>query len=136
MLALLGLCLLSWFLISPLRDFANDHGGWWAALPETIAVGVFVGALEGTFFQMIPLRYLDGHKIWSWNKAAWVLVAAAAFLFWDVLLRDQSSSMSTVSHGTPAAAIVAMVLCFVFSVGFYAFFRLRGPEEALETVEA
>jgi hypothetical protein len=136
-LALLGLCVLAWFLISPLRNFANDNGGWWAALPETIAVGVFVGGLEGTFFQMIPLRYLDGHKIWSWNKAAWVLVAgAAAFLFWDALLRDQSSSMSTVSHGTPAVAIVAMVICFVISVSFYAFFRLRGPEEALETVEA
>jgi hypothetical protein len=39
-------------------------------------------------------------------------------------------------RGTPAVAIVAMVLCFVLSVGFYAFFRLRGPEEALETVEA
>jgi hypothetical protein len=41
-----------------------------------------------------------------------------------------------VSHGTPAVAIVAMVICFVLSVSFYAFFRLRGPEEALETVEA
>jgi hypothetical protein len=136
-LALLGLCVLAWLLVSPLRDLANDNGGWWAALPVTIVVGVFVGGLEGTFFQMIPLRYLDGHKIWVWNKLAWALVAgAAAFMFWDVLLRDQSSSMSTVSHGTPAVAIVAMVICFVLSVSFYAFFRLRGPEEALEAVEA
>jgi hypothetical protein len=136
-LALLGLCLLAWFLISPFRDLATDHNNWWSALPEAIAVGVFVGGLEGTFFQMIPIRYMDGHKVWSWNKAAGALVAgAAAFMFWDVLLRDQSSSMRTVSHGTPAVAIVAMSICCILSLGFYGFFRLRGPEEALETVEA
>jgi hypothetical protein len=136
-LALLALCLLSWFLISPFRDFATDHTSLWAALPETVAAGVFVGALEGTFFQMIPIRYLDGHKVWSWNKLAWLLVAGiTAFMFWGILLHKQSSSMSSVSHGTPAVAIVAMVICFLLSLSFYAFFRLRGPEEALETVQA
>ena len=136
-IALLGLCLVAWILISPFRDFATDHTSLWAALPETIAVGVFVGALEGTFFQMIPIRYLDGHKVWSWNKAAWVLTAGiAAFMFWAILLHDQSSSASSVTHGTPAVAIVAMAVCLVLSVGFYAFFRLRGPDSALEAEAA
>jgi hypothetical protein len=136
-LALLGLCLLSWFLISPFRDLATDHSSLWAALPETIAVGVFVGGLEGTFFQMIPIRYMDGHKVWSWNKLAWVLLAgSAAFMFWEILLHKQSSSASSVTHGTPAVAIVAMSICCILSLGFYAFFRLRGPEEALETEAA
>lgn len=137
-LALLGLVILSWFLISPFRDLAADHSSWWAALPEAVAVGIFVGGLEGTFFQMIPIRYLDGHKLWVWNKVAWVLVAGiTAFLFWDVLLRKQSSQMSTITHGTPAAALIAMAICFFVSVGFYAFFRLRGPDElAPEAAEA
>ncbi|MEO8456272.1 MAG: FGLLP motif-containing membrane protein [Chloroflexota bacterium] len=136
-LALLGLVALAWFLIDPFRTLATDHNNWWAALPEAIAVGVFVGGLEGTFFQMIPIRYLDGHKIWSWNKLAWVFVAGlTAFLFWDVLLHKQSSQMSSVTHGTPAAAIIAMVICFVISVGFYAFFRLRGPDELAGEAEA
>jgi hypothetical protein len=136
-LALLGLCLLAWFLISPFRDLATDHNNWWAALPEAIAVGVFVGGLEGTFFQMIPIRYMDGHKVWSWNKLAWVLLAGSAtFMFWDILLRDQSDSATTVTHGTPAVAIVAMSICCILSLGFYGFFRLRGPEEAEEAVQA
>ncbi len=46
-LALLGLCLLAWFLISPFRDLATDHNNWWSALPEAIAVGVFVGGAGG-----------------------------------------------------------------------------------------
>jgi hypothetical protein len=136
-LALLGLCALAWFLISPFRDFANDNEGWWAALPESIAVGIFVGGLEGTFFQMIPLRYMDGHKLWSWNKAAWAAVAAlTAFMFWDVLLREQNDSMSTITKGTPLAAIIAMVICFALSLTFYAYFRWRGPDVVPESVEA
>jgi len=135
-LALLALCLASWLLVSPFRDLATDNDSWWAALPEAIAVGVFVGALEGTVFQMIPIRYLDGHKLWVWNKLSWALIAGStAFLFWAVLLHDQSSSMSSVTHGTPAAAIVAMLVCLVLSVAFYAYFRLRGPDIAPE-VEA
>jgi len=136
-LALLGLCVVAWFLISPFRDLATDSDSWWAALPEAITVGVMVGALEGTMFQMIPLRWLDGHKLWAWNKLAWVLVAGVtAFMFWTILLHDQSSAMSSVTHGTPAVAIVAIVICFVLSVGFYAFFRLRGPELEAEAAEA
>lgn len=136
-LALLALCVVAWLLISPFRDLANDHSSLWAAVPESVAVGVFVGALESTFFQMIPIRYLDGHKIWSWNKAAWVVVAGTtAFLFWDVLLRDQSSSMSSITKATPIAAIIAMVACFLLSVCFYAFFRLRGPDIAPEAEAA
>jgi hypothetical protein len=125
-LALLALCLLAWLLISPLRHLATSHDGIWPALPETIAVGVFVGSLEGTFFQMIPIRYLDGHKLWIWSKLMWLVVAGiSAFMFWDLLLGDQSDSATTVTHGTPAAALVAMSTCCILSFGLYLFFRLR-----------
>lgn len=136
-LALLALCLVAWLLVSPFRDLATDNDSWWAALPEAIAVGVFVGALEGTVFQMIPIKWLDGHKLWVWNKLAWALVAGiTVFMFWAILIHSQSSAMSSVSHGTPAVAIVAMVVCLVLSVGFYAFFRLRGPELEAEAADA
>lgn len=135
-LALLALTLACWFLISPFRDLATENDSWFAALPEAVVVGVMVGALESTFFQMVPLRYLDGHKLWVWNKAAWAIVAGiTGFLFWAVLLHDQSSSMSSVTHGTPAVAIVAMVICLVLSVCFYAFFRIRGPDIEPEAAE-
>jgi hypothetical protein len=125
-MALLGLCLVAWLLVSPLRDLANDHSGWLASLPEGIAVGVFVGGLEGTFFQMIPIRYMDGHKIYSWNKLAWAVAAGAtAFLVWEVLLNHESSNVSAVSSGTPLVAILAMGICAFLSFAFYGFFRFR-----------
>lgn len=125
-MALLGLCLVAWLLVSPFRDLANDSNSWLAALPEGIAVGVFVAGLEGTFFQMIPIRYMDGHKIYSWNKLAWAVAAGTtAFLLWEVLLNQEESNVSAVSSGTPLVAIIAMAICAVLSFGFYAFFRFR-----------
>jgi hypothetical protein len=87
---------------------------------------VFVGGLEGTFFQMIPIRYMDGHKIYSWNKLAWAVAAGAtAFLVWEVLLNHEKSNMSAVSEGTPLVVVIAMAVCAALSIGFYAFFRFR-----------
>jgi hypothetical protein len=125
-LGLLALCLLAWLLLDPFRDLASDHGTLLSAMPEAIAAGVLVGGLEGMFFQMVPIRYLDGHKVWSWNKAAWVLAAGAtAFLLWEILLNHEKSSTSAVSHGAPQVATIAMIVCFALSVGLYAFFRVR-----------
>jgi hypothetical protein len=133
-MALLGLCLLAWLLLSPFRDLAADNDGVLAALPEAIAAGVLVGGLEGMLFQMVPLRYLDGHKVWVWNKVAWAVAAGlTAFMVWEILLNKERSSLSAVQHGTPEVALIAMGVCFVLSVGLYVFFRVRNglaPAEA------
>ena len=133
-LAMVGLCLGAWLLLDPARTLANDHSSVLAALPEAIVAGVLVGGLEGMFFQMVPLRYLDGHKVWQWNKAAWLLAAGAtAFLTWEILLNRESSLSSAVSHGTPEVAVIAMVVCFGLTLALYAFFRFRN---ALVSAEA
>ncbi len=130
-LGLLALCLLAWLLLDPFRTLASDHNTLLAAIPEAIAAGMLVGGLEGTFFQMVPVRYLDGHKVWSWNKAAWVLAAGAtSFMVWEILLNRERSSMSSVSHGAPEVAMIAMIACFALSVGVYVFFRVRNSMAA------
>jgi hypothetical protein len=132
-LGLLALCLLAWLPLDPFRTLATDHNSLLAAIPEAIAAGVLVGGLEGMFFQMVPIRYLDGHKLWSWNKAAWVLAAGVtAFMVWEILLNDNRTSTSAVSHGAPEVAMIAMIVCFLLSVGLYAFFRLRNSMVAAE----
>ena len=58
----------------------------WASIPEGIAVGIFIGGLEGLFFQMVPIKWMDGHHLWSWNKLVWLGVTGiTAFLFWHIL---------------------------------------------------
>lgn len=125
-LALLGLCLLAWLLLDPFRDLARDNDGVLTALPEAVAVGLLVGGLEGMFFQMVPIRYMDGHKLWVWNKLAWFIAAGAtAFLVWQILLNRERSSVNAIQEGTPEVAVIAMAVCLVLSVSLYLFFRFK-----------
>ena len=131
-LSLMVLALVSWLLLDPLRDMSEDSDSWIAALPEGIAVGIFVGAVEGMFLQLIPMRYMDGYKIWSWNKLAWLALAGlAAFLFWHALLNSERSSWDALDEATPATAIGLMAICFGLTLAVWAYFRFKPqPVEA------
>jgi hypothetical protein len=126
-IALLGICILAWFLVDPFRELAQDHqDSWLAAVPEGIAAAIFVGGLEGIFFNMIPLEFMDGKKLWDWNKAAWVALAGvAAFLFWHVLLNTESSYFSALQKTTPLTAVLLIGICMALTLAVWAFFKLR-----------
>ena len=98
----------------------------WASIPEGIAVGIFIGGLEGLFFQMVPIKWMDGHRLWSWNKLVWLGVTGiTAFLFWHILLNAESQSFDTLSKTTPAIAMLLMGLCFGMTLAMYLFFRIK-----------
>ncbi len=59
-LALLAVSLIAWVLVIPLRDAAENGDSWWITTLEGAAVAIFVGAIEGLFFNMIPLTFMDG----------------------------------------------------------------------------
>ncbi len=125
-LALLALCIAAWLLVMPFRDLSQDSGSWLAGVPEGVAAAVFVGGLEGLFFNMIPLRFMDGHKLWGWNKLGWLAMAAVtAFLFWHVLLNKQQAYFSALQETTPATAVVLLGICLSATVGVWLYFRLR-----------
>ena len=129
-MALLAMCVIAWLLVSPARNLAED-GGIWAALPEAVLVGIFVAGLEGVFLQLVPMRFMDGYRVWRWNKLAWIsLAAVSAFLFWHVLLNVEKESFGAISEGMPAIVIVLMAACFGMTLGVWAFFRFmaRGDE--------
>ncbi len=133
-LVLLTVIVAAWFLVTPARDVGQDHSGWLAALPEGVLVGIFVGGLEGLFFNMIPLRFMDGYKVWNWSKGLWLLLAGVSgFLFWHVLLNKERDSFGAIQETTAATALIAMAICLTLSFGFWLFFRLRaerGPAPA------
>lgn len=125
-LVLLTVIVAAWFLVTPARDLGQDHSGWLAALPEGVLVGIFVGGLEGLFFNMIPLRFMDGYKVWNWSKGFWLLLAgASAFLFWHVLLNKERDSFGAIQETTAATALIVMAVCLTLSFGFWLFFHLR-----------
>lgn len=128
--ALLSLCAVAWALIGPLRNFAEDEGGFWAALPEGIAVGIFVAGLEGLFFQMIPIEFLDGRKLWKWNKAAWGAISLiSGFLFWEALINDDQQSISAVGQTKTVVALTVVLCCLAATISLWLFFKALGPEE-------
>lgn len=125
-LALLALCVAAWLLVIPFRDLSRDHGSWLAAVPEGTAAAIFVGGLQGLFFNMIPLHFMEGHKLWQWHTGLWLLLAGVtAFLFWYVLLNQQRAYFSSLQETTPATAVVLLTTCLALSFAFWLFFRLR-----------
>lgn len=130
-LIMLSLAVVAWLLVDPFRDMATGSNSWLAAIPEGVAVGIFVGVIEGMFLQLIPMKFMDGHKLWSWNKLAWLALAGTtAFLFWHVLLNAEESSWDAIGQSMPAIAIVAMGLCFGLTMLVYLYFRLRPGQGA------
>jgi hypothetical protein len=115
-----------WLLLDPLRDLAEDNESWIAAVPEAVAVGIFVGAVSGIFMQMIPMKFMDGYKLIKWSKLAWALTAGlAAFLFWHVMINTSRSDFNAVGETESAVAMIAMASCFLATVALYTFFRFR-----------
>ena len=64
--------LLAWLALGPLRVAAQD-GSWLTALAVTVAAAIFVGGLEGVFYSLIPLSFMDGAVLWRWSRVAWAL---------------------------------------------------------------
>ncbi len=92
-LVLLTICAAAFLLLGPARDLATDNDSFWASIPEGVSVGIFVGGLEGMFFQMVPIKFMDGHRLWAWSKLVWLgFTGVTAFLFWHVLLNAERQS--------------------------------------------
>ncbi len=130
-LALLSVCVIAWLLVSPFRELASDSNSWLAAVPEGAAAAIFVAGLEGLFFNMIPLRFMDGYKLWGWNKVAWLTMAGATgFLFWHVLLNQEKAYYSALQETTPATAVILLGICLAVTLGVWGFFRIRAGRAA------
>jgi len=125
-IALLALSIIAWLLVIPLREVTEGTDAGWAALPVGAAVAVFVGGLEGLFFSMIPLSFMDGAKIAQWNRLLWFLMfAAAAFLFWHVLLNQEGAYLHALPERKVIAALSLLAFYSIVTVGTWAYFRQR-----------
>jgi hypothetical protein len=133
-LALLAVCVVAWLAVSPARDLAEDGDTMWAALPEGIAVGLFLAGIQSLFFMMIPIKFMDGHKLMSWNKFAWAgLAIASGFVFWQAMMNEERESLDALGQ-TGAATFAALIIgALVVALATHGFFwwRARGnPQHA------
>jgi hypothetical protein len=125
-LALLAFSVAAWLLSMPLGDLREGSDAWWVALPQGAAVTVFVVGLEGLFFSMIPLRFMDGAKIAKWNRLFWFLIfGLAGFLFCWVLLNPGSAYVQAVRETRVITALSLLAFYSLITVGTWAYFRQR-----------
>ena len=126
-LLVLAASLGAWLLWSPVKAAASSPA---AALPIVILssalAGIFIGGICSMVFGLIPLRFLDGQKLLSWQRVLWVLMfAAGMFLFVHVVLNNAAQSAHPGRSYT--AAIAFFAIFGLASTAFWAYFRFR-PE--------
>jgi len=130
-IGLLIISLVAWVLLQPVRTAAGD-GSWLAALLDTILAMIVVAGLEGLFFTLIPLRFMDGAILMRWSRVAWALLfGTVTFLWWQLLL-NQNGAYAAAFRQTSVQLVVAVLLLFMLTTGgIWTFFRFRARTEEL-----
>ncbi|HXJ64742.1 MAG TPA: FGLLP motif-containing membrane protein [Actinomycetota bacterium] len=126
---LLGSSLLAWLLWVPVSHAANHPGASiWLLILESVLAAVFVTGIEATVIGLLPIRFLDGHKLYTWNRVLWgVVFVVGAFGMIHLLLRPGGGYFQH-SGNAPMFTVIALFVAFgVVSVAFWAYFRYRKP---------
>lgn len=125
-LGLLGVSVAAWLLASPARELAEDGDTMWAALPEGIVIGLFLAGIESLFLSMIPIKFMDGHKLMSWSKLAWLGVAAASgFLFWHAMMNQERESLNALGQTGTTTVLILIGSALFIAGATHMFFRIR-----------
>ncbi len=125
-LALLAASLIAWAALPVLRPIAETGGDWWVVLVDTMLVTIFVAGLEGVFYAMIPITFMDGAAVLEWNRVIWiVLFGLATFLFWHLLLNQNDSYLDAMRQTRVIAALGLVIAYGLVTAGTWLFFKLR-----------
>ncbi len=80
---------------------------------DTAAAALFIGGLQAVIVQLLPVRYVNGAKVVTWNRLAWFgLLAGSLAVYLQFVVRPNS--------GQQTWGNLWFVLAFVsFAVGFW-----------------
>jgi hypothetical protein len=117
--------LTAWLLLLPLRTMQPTADSWALALLEAVAAIVFVAGLEGAFFNMVPIEFMDGATIARWNRGVWAVVfLISGFLFWHLLLNQDKGYLEAFANSKVVAAFAVVALFSVATVTVWTYFYL------------
>jgi hypothetical protein len=138
----LVLAVVAWLGWSAVASGAAKPG---AAFPVvllgTMLAAIFVAGVQSLVFALIPLRFLEGDKLFRWTRVVWAAVYAAGVLAYVHVMLDPR----TKDHHRTTASLVKVIVLFAsfgaVSVAFWAYYRFRpakrsagGPEPRSEAV--
>jgi hypothetical protein len=119
------LSLAAWLIRSPLHASAQaPNAAFGSRVADNALTAIFVAGLEGLVIGLLPMRFLDGPKLRTWNPRMWyTLFGLSLFLFVYVLLNPNTGY---IGHGSGATVLSAAILFGLFglaSILFWAYFR-------------
>jgi hypothetical protein len=112
--------IVSLLLVDSFREFGSTHAtDWWAAIPETVAVTLFIGGIEGLLLNMLPVEFMEGHALWKWSKLAWAAIASTVtFLFFHVVI-NRTDSYNQVAEETGVQALFLVCVGSLLMAGAF-----------------
>jgi hypothetical protein len=123
MIALFLTTIVAWLAL-PLVRAESESGGTVPVLTESIIAALFVGGVQSILFSMVPIEFVDGLKVWSWNRLAWVSIALpTAFLLFHVMLNSPGELETAADSISIRALVAACVVLWFVTAAVWVFFR-------------
>lgn len=103
----------------------------WIVLDTALSV-IFVAGLESAIFGLMPMRFLDGHELFRWNRPLWAVMWGGGLLWFCFGILNPAMS----GYGKRAAADVAwlavlLVIVSVLALATWIYFRRRAARTEL-----
>lgn len=133
---LLVLALVSWFARIPFEPTPGVPLTGPLLVVNMALVGMFVVAVEGLVFGLIPISFMPGQKILAWSKWRWAsLWGAGLALFAHVLVYPVTLAQPSPDPASLTTTLISAGLYGALAIGFWLVFRwhdarVAAPEPA------
>jgi hypothetical protein len=135
--ALLVASIGAWLVLGPIHQAALLDGSWFNVLADTVAASIFIGGLEGVFYSMIPITFMDGAVVWRWNRLAWLVIfGTATFLFWQLVINQYAAYLDAFRQPTILAILLILLVYGTLTIATWAFFRYHRSRRAARAADA
>jgi hypothetical protein len=134
--ALLVLAIVAWFARIPFQPAPGMPSSGIDLTINLALVGIFVVAVEGLVFGLIPLSFLPGQKIFAWSRWRWLLLWGAGLaLFAHVLVFPVTVAQPNPSRASLTATLISVAIYGTLAIGFWLFFRWHRGHSVESTPE-
>jgi hypothetical protein len=133
--ALLAVAIVAWFARIPFEPTPGVPASGLDLTINLALVGIFVVAVEGLVFGLIPLSFLPGQRIWAWSRWRWVVLWGAGLaLFAHVLVFPVTVAQPNPDPASLTATFISVGIYGLIAVDFWLFFRWHNARPAAEAV--
>lgn len=121
---LLGAAIAAWTGLGMVRSAGWDGAA--GSLLENVLAIVFVGGIEGTLYNLLPLTFMDGRAVVEWSRPVWAgAFFVTAFLFWQLLINPDTGYLDAFAEAGVRIALGIAAGYAVITAATWGWFRWR-----------